>query len=276
MIAPCLTHRRRDRARWLRTRQRGAWGSERPRPHRCVPRSRHQARHDLRDRCLRRSAAGPARRSAQRDIGRARSSKPLGSSTRSGPFGRCQRQRSEDRVHLRRLPDLLEREVLVGAVDGRTAGSEDHRRHLLPEAGRVAEPVLDDRAGGSSPRTSRTAVRISRTTSSSGAARYPDFTSASTTSARKRGSASAASSRHRSISARTSSIVDARLRATIHADHAVVGDHRRSARCQAAVDPAGHDVGLGPEQIDRPTVPARARTSRRRARAPPAPRGRWR
>ena len=49
----------------------------------------------------------------------------------------------------------------------------------------------------------------------------------------------------------------ARLRPAIDADHALVGDHRRTAGREAPVDPAGHHVGLGAEQIDDPRLQLR-------------------
>src|SRR5580692_6288263 len=51
-------------------------------------------------------------------------------------------ERREDRVHLRGLVDVGDRQVLVGTVDGRATGAEDHGGDLVPEARRVAEPVL--------------------------------------------------------------------------------------------------------------------------------------
>ena len=187
------------------------------------------------------------------------------------PGGRREGERGERRVDLGRLVDVLDREVLVGAVHRRAAGPEDHRRHLVAEAGGVAEPVLDAQSGGSSPRTSRTAVRMRRTTSSSGSARYPFFTSASTTSARNRGSA-CRGLRQAAVDLRAD-LLDrhARLRTAVDADHALVRDHRRTAGRQPAVDASGHDVGLGAEQLDDPRLQTRARTSTRRAPAPPGP-----
>src|SRR5258708_13818692 len=53
-------------------------------------------------------------------------------------------ERREHRVYLRRLVNVLYRQMLICAVDRRAARTEDHGWDLIAKAGRVTEPVLGD------------------------------------------------------------------------------------------------------------------------------------
>src|SRR5258708_38350409 len=53
-------------------------------------------------------------------------------------------ERREHRVYLRRLVNVLYRQMLICAVDRRAARAEDHGLGLIAKAGRVTGPVLGD------------------------------------------------------------------------------------------------------------------------------------